>query len=42
MAAIAGEAWKPEYEPAWGAAFDIVAGAMLEGAAEVEAELRAA
>lgn len=36
MAAVAGEAWKPEYEQAWSAAFDIVAGVMIEGAAEAE------
>ena len=32
MADVAGSAWRPEYERAWAAAFDIVAGAMLEGA----------
>ena len=32
MAEIAGEAWRPEYERAWAAAFDVVAGAMLDGA----------
>jgi hemoglobin-like flavoprotein len=36
MAAIAGPAWTPAYEEAWGAAFEIVAGTMIEGAAEVE------
>ena len=36
MAAIAGPAWTPEYEQAWGAAFEIVAGTMLAGAAEAE------
>ena len=36
MAAIAGPAWTPEYEQAWVAAFEIVAGTMLEGAAEAE------
>ena len=36
MAALAGEAWTPEYERAWGAAFEVVAGTMLEGAAEAE------
>ena len=36
MAAIAGPAWTPEFEQAWGAAFEIVAGTMLEGAAEAE------
>jgi methyl-accepting chemotaxis protein len=40
MAAVAGDEWKPEHESAWGAAFDIVAATMIEGAAE--AELRAA
>jgi hemoglobin-like flavoprotein len=33
MADIAGDAWRPEYGRAWAAAFDVVAGAMLEGAA---------
>jgi hemoglobin-like flavoprotein len=33
MAEVAGDAWRPEYERAWAAAFDIVAGAMLDGAA---------
>jgi hemoglobin-like flavoprotein len=32
MAEVAGDAWRPEYERAWGAAFEIVAGAMMEGA----------
>jgi hemoglobin-like flavoprotein len=32
MAEVAGSAWLPEYERAWGAAFEIVAGAMSEGA----------
>jgi hemoglobin-like flavoprotein len=32
MAAIAGPAWRPEYQRAWNQAFEIVAGAMLEGA----------
>jgi hemoglobin-like flavoprotein len=35
MAEIAGEAWRPEHERAWAAAFDVVAGAMLDGAADV-------
>jgi methyl-accepting chemotaxis protein len=39
MAEVAGHAWRPEHAAAWAAAFDIVAGAMLEGAA---AELRMA
>jgi methyl-accepting chemotaxis protein len=32
MAEVAGDAWRPEYEHAWAAAFDVVAGAMLDGA----------
>src|SRR5690242_17091292 len=32
MAAIAGPAWRPEYEHAWAEAYGIVAGGMLEGA----------
>jgi hemoglobin-like flavoprotein len=32
MAEVAGEAWRPEYERAWCEAFEIVAGAMIEGA----------
>ena len=32
MAAVAGPAWRPEYERAWGQAFEVVAGAMIEGA----------
>jgi hemoglobin-like flavoprotein len=36
MAVIAGPAWTPEFEQAWGAAFEIVAGTMIEGAAEAE------
>jgi hemoglobin-like flavoprotein len=32
MATIAGPAWRPEHERAWGEAFGVVAGAMLEGA----------
>jgi hemoglobin-like flavoprotein len=32
MAEVAGDAWRPEYERAWGAAFEIVAGAMIVGA----------
>jgi methyl-accepting chemotaxis protein len=36
MAEVAGEDWRPEHERAWTAAFDVVAGAMLEGAAELD------
>jgi hypothetical protein len=32
MAEVAGDPWTPAYEAAWAAAFEIVAGAMLEGA----------
>jgi methyl-accepting chemotaxis protein len=32
MAEIAGDEWRPEYAQAWGEAFAIVAGVMLEGA----------
>lgn len=32
MAAIAGTSWTPEYEQAWADAFEIVAGAMIDGA----------
>jgi hemoglobin-like flavoprotein len=32
MAEVAGSAWLPEYERAWRAAFEIVTGAMIEGA----------
>jgi hypothetical protein len=33
MAEVAGDAWLPEYGRAWSDAFEVVAGAMLEGAA---------
>ena len=33
MADVGGPAWRPEYSTAWAAAFDVVAGAMLDGAA---------
>jgi hemoglobin-like flavoprotein len=42
MAAVAGDGWRPGYGKAWSGAFDIVAGAMLEGAAEAESALAAA
>jgi methyl-accepting chemotaxis protein len=41
MAAVAGPAWKPEYERAWSEAFSVVAWAMMEGA-ETAAIQRAA
>jgi hemoglobin-like flavoprotein len=33
MAELAGSAWRPEYERAWADAFEVVAGAMIDGAA---------
>ena len=36
MAEVAGEAWTPEFERAWTAAFDVGAGAMLECAQSVQ------
>ena len=41
MAEVAGDAWRPEYERAWGAAFDVVAGAMVDGASSASLELAA-
>jgi hemoglobin-like flavoprotein len=41
MAAIAGSGWRAEYEEAWAAAFAVVAGAMLEGAANASLETAA-
>ena len=38
MAAVAGSAWRSEYELAWGEAFGVVAGAMIEGAAAAALE----
>jgi methyl-accepting chemotaxis protein len=37
MAEIAGSAWRAEYADAWSEAFDVVAGAMLDGAAAAAA-----
>ena len=36
MAEVAGEGWRPEYGREWAAAFAVVAGAMLDGAAAAE------
>ena len=36
MATVAGESWEPRFEAAWTEAFGVVAGAMLEGAAEAQ------
>jgi hypothetical protein len=33
MAEVVGARWRPEYERAWSAALEVMAGAMLEGAA---------
>jgi hemoglobin-like flavoprotein len=41
MAAIAGPAWTPDFERAWGEAFSVVAGAMIEGAEAAELEAAA-
>ena len=41
MAEIAGSAWVPAYEEAWREAFGIVAGAMLEGAAQASSVTKA-
>ena len=38
MAVVAGDAWTPEYERAWGAAYGVVAATMIEGAEEAELE----
>ena len=40
MAEVAGADWLPQYEDAWAEAYSVVAGAMLDGAAD--AELRSA
>jgi len=36
MEEIAGDAWEPRYARAWGDALGVMAGAMLEGAADAE------
>jgi hemoglobin-like flavoprotein len=41
MAALAQDDWKPDYEQAWSAAFEIVAATMLEGATQAELEAAA-
>ena len=38
MAAVAGDAWTSEIEEAWGAAYAVIAGVMIEGAEQAEAE----
>jgi methyl-accepting chemotaxis protein len=39
LAEVAGDAWRPEHELAWAAAFAVIADAMLSGAREAEAEI---
>jgi hemoglobin-like flavoprotein len=41
LAEIAGEAWRPEHELAWGAAFAVIADAILSGARDAEVDLAA-
>jgi methyl-accepting chemotaxis protein len=41
MRAIAGPAWTPEYEQAWGEAFGLVAATMIEGAEDAVLEAAA-
>ena len=41
MAAVAGDAWRPEHEKAWSEAFGVVAAAMMDGAADAELEAAA-
>jgi hemoglobin-like flavoprotein len=41
LAEIAGDAWRPEHELAWGAALAVIAAAMLSGAQDAEVALAA-
>ena len=41
LAEIAGKAWRPEHELAWGAAFAVIADTMLSGARDAEVNLAA-
>ena len=41
MAELAADAWRPEFERAWAAAFGVVAGVMIEGAAATELDAAA-
>ena len=41
MAAVAGPAWTAEYEQAWSEAFNVVAGAMIDGAERAQLEAAA-
>jgi hemoglobin-like flavoprotein len=39
MAEVAGEDWRPDYDRAWGTAFELIAGVMLEGAFEAQLDM---
>jgi hemoglobin-like flavoprotein len=41
LAEVAGEAWRPEHELAWGAALAVIAHEMVSGARDVEVDLAA-
>jgi hemoglobin-like flavoprotein len=41
MAEVAGDEWDARYAEAWNVAFGVVAGAMIDGAAQVELQLAA-
>jgi hemoglobin-like flavoprotein len=41
LAEVAGDAWRPEHELAWAAAFAVLAHAMLSGAADAEIDIAA-
>jgi hemoglobin-like flavoprotein len=41
LAEVAGEAWRPEHELAWGAALAVIAHEMVAGARDVEVDLAA-
>ena len=41
LAEIAGEAWRPEHELAWAAAFEVIAHALLSGARDAEVDIAA-
>jgi hemoglobin-like flavoprotein len=41
LAEIAGDAWRPEHELAWAAAFEVIADAMLTGARDAAVDMAA-
>jgi methyl-accepting chemotaxis protein len=41
LAEVAGDAWRPEHELAWAAAFAVLADAMLSGATDAEIDIAA-